>query len=132
MKKLFATIMLAASLSLAACGEQSMSSATMKSNLESKGYSAEVMNKTEAEARIKGVEFVVEITDALYSSKNNNEVLIAFFCANSGDATSFMNTNIQALYRFAESYTEEPKVGSYNNVTYAGTASMVTAAGIQL
>ena len=131
MKKLLATIMLAAALSLSGCGQQSMSSATMKSNLEKNNYSAEVMSKTEAEARIQGVQFVVEITDALYSIKGSNEVLIAFFCANSGDADSFVKTNIQAMYHFAENYTEEPKVGNYNNVAYAGSANMVAAAGIK-
>ena len=116
-------------MALSGCGEASMSSSTMKSNLEKKGYTAEVMNKTEAEARIQGVKYVVSITDALYSTKDK-EVIVAFFCANINDATKFMEENIQVMNAFAELYTEEPKIGAHNNVAYVGSYNIVSAAGI--
>lgn len=129
MKKLFATLLLAASVTLCGCGEASVSSAGMKANLEGKGYTAEVMSKTEAEARIEGVKWVVDIKDALYSSKGK-EVILAFFCANIDDASNFVKENIQAMYNFAKRYTEDPKAGSHNNVAYVGTYDIVVAAGI--
>ena len=129
MKKLFVTMLLAASLGLSACGENSMSSASMKANLKNKGYTAEVMSKTEAEARIQGVEYVVNITDALYCEQGQ-EVILAFFCANIDDATAFVQKNVAVMYRFGQQYSEQAKTGSYNNVAYVGTPNMVSAAGI--
>ena len=129
MKKLFTTLFLAAALSLTGCMESNISSGSMKASLESKGYTAEVMNKTEAEVRIQGVNYVVNIVDALYSEKGS-EVIVAFFCANIDDAEKFVKENIAAMHNFAERYTEEPKVGSHNNVAYAGSYNIVAAAGI--
>ena len=130
MKRLLTAFMLAACIGLASCGEASMSSGQMKGNLEGKGYTVEVMGKTEAEARIQGIKYVVDIKDALISSKGQDQAIIAFFCANINDADKLVKENIQAMHGWAQRYTEEPKVGSHNNVAYAGSFDAVAAAGI--
>ena len=129
MKKLFLTLLCAATLTLTGC-EQSMSSGQLKSNLESKGYIVEVMNPTEAKARIKGINYNVDITDAVYTKKGTEDVFVAFVCKNMDDADKFIKENIAAMTHYAEEYTENPKVGFHNNVAYTGSARAATDAGI--
>ena len=130
MKKLFLSLLFAASLGLTGCGlEGSMSSTEMKNNLASAGYTAEVMSRAEATARIEGITWNVTINDALYSAKGQ-EVIIAFFCANIADAEKFVNENISAMVKFAERVSENPKTGFHNNVAYTGSLNIVKAAGI--
>ena len=131
MKKAIITLLCAATLGLTGCGlEDSLSSGQIKANLESKGYSAQVMSKTEAEARIEGVKYTVEITDAVYTSKGENEVFLAFVCKNINDASKFVEENIAAMNNYAQQYSDAIQVGSHNNVAYTGTKTAVGAAGI--
>ena len=128
MKKLFATLFLAASLGVSACAASSMSSGTMKANLEGKGYAVYVLDKETAKKQYSSLNFVVDINDALNSSKGK-EVLLAFFCANADDASKFITENISILYHSVENYGA-PKVGAHNNVAYAGTYQIAADAGL--
>ena len=130
MKKLLFTCFYAAALTLGGCGlESSVSSAQIKANLQNAGYTVEVMGKTEAEGRIQNFKFVVEIVDAVYTEKGENEVLLAFCCKNIADADKLCTENIALLNSFAERYTDKVQVGSHNNVVYTGSAGPVGAAG---
>lgn len=131
MKRLLFPLLCAAALGLTGCNlEGSMSSSTVKANLESKGYVCQVMSKTEAEARIKGINYVVNITDAAYANKGEGNIFLGFFCANIADAEKFVNENISVMVRFAEEYTKEPKAGFHNNMAYCGNYDAVAAAGV--
>lgn len=132
MKKLFFPILFAATLGLVGCGEASLSSGAVKSSLEGQGYSVQVFNKAESEAYIKGINYVVEIDSAIDAHKGEKEVILIFFCKNINDADAFVKENISVMNGYAERYTEEPKVGSHNNVAYCGSASAVAAAGIRI
>ena len=131
MKKLLATLMLGASLCLSACGEASVSLDTVKNNLGGSGYNVTAYTQDEAKAAIKGINYNVEISGALYAVKSEGDnYFIAFFCANINDASAFVNENISAMYHWIEAKTEgEAKTGSHNNVAYAGTVAAVAAAG---
>ena len=133
MKKLFLPLLMAATLGLTGCGlEGSMSSGSMKNSLNSAGYNqAEVMTRAEATARIEGITWNVNITDALYCAQNN-EVILAFFCSNIADAEKFVNENVAVMVKFAQRYSENPKTGMHNNVAYCGSPSIVKAAGIPI
>lgn len=133
MKKLFLPLLMAATLGLTGCGlEGSMSSGSMKNNLSSAGYTkVEVMSRVEATARVEGITWNVNITDALYCAENN-EVILAFFCSNIADAEKFLNENIAVMAKFAERVSENPKTGMHNNVAYAGSVNIVKAAGIPI
>lgn len=133
MKKLFLPLLFAASLGLTGCGlEGSMSSGAMKNSLNSAGYNqVEVMSRVEATARIEGITWNVNITDALYCAQNN-EVILAFFCSNIGDAEKFVNENVAVMVKFAERVSENPKTGMHNNVAYCGSQKIIKAAGIPI
>ena len=133
MKKLFLSLLFAASLGLTGCGlEGSMSSGAMKNSLNSAGYNqVEVMSRVEATARIEGITWNVDITDALYCDQNK-EAILAFFCSNINDAEKFVKENIAVMVRFAEKYSEDPKTGQHNNVAYCGSPKILKAAGIPI
>ena len=131
MKKLIAALVLGASICLTACGPTVVKSSTTKEKLEKASYTVEVYGATEAKARIIGLEFTVDIEDALFAVKNGKEVLLACYCKNNDDATKILEDNIQVLNAFITKYTEEPKQGSYNNVAYVGTPTAVSDAGFQ-
>ena len=129
MKRIITALLCAASLGLSGC-EASLSSSAVKGSLEGKGYSVSVYTKAEAEAAIKGIEYVVNITDALVAAKDQTDAFIGFFCANISEAEKFMNTNIAAMVHWAEDRVQDPKVGFHNNVAYAGSYDAVATAGI--
>ena len=129
MKKFFFPLLFVASLGLTGCNA-SMSSNDLKGNLEGKGYTVEVMSRVEAEARIQGINFVVEIKDAVYTLKGEHDVFLAFVCNSIDDASKFANENVAVMVSFAERSSENPKVGSHNNVAYTGSYDAVAAAGI--
>ena len=131
MKRLLVSLALGAALCLSGCS-QGVSSGETKSKMESNGYSVEVYTKEEAKVRIVGVNYNVEIVDALYAEKNSKDVLVAFYCSSIDDATSFLQENVQAMYNFAASKDQDARTGSHNNVAYAGSATAVVAAGFGL
>ena len=131
MKKLIATVLFAASLCLTAC-EKTANSGEAKANLEGKGYIVEVLGSEETKARIKGINYNVEIKDSVYAKKGSSEIFLAFYCNNAGDASAFVQENISAMYHFAETYIEDPKTGSYNNVAYVGSTTTIADAGFKL
>ena len=135
MKKLFTSLLLTGAVLLTGCAN-SVNSAGVKTKLESNQYSVEIMSKAETEVRVKGINFNVTITDAIYATKGPVEayedVFLVFFCANADDADSFMKENLSALYYYAASFTKEPKVGVYNNCTYTGSEAGVNAAGFTI
>ena len=108
----------------------SMYSADIKENLEDNGYTVNLYSKAEAEAAIKGIDYVVDITDAIYAFKDEGHSLIAFFCDTIEDANAFLTKNESTMYTWAEKNTVDPKVGLYNNVVYTGDYEAVAAAGI--
>ena len=131
MKKLFASLVLGAAICLTACGPTTVKSSATKEKLEKANYTVEVYNATEAKARIIGLDFTVEIEDALYAIKGGKDILLACYCKNNDDATKLIEDNIRVLTEFVGKYTEEPKTGSYNNVAYVGTETSVSDAGFK-
>ena len=131
MKKLIAALVLGASICLTACGPTVVKSSTTKEKLEKASYTVEVYAANEAKARIVGLEFTVEIEDALYAIKDGKEVLLACYCKSNDDASKLLQDNIQVLNAYISKFTEEPKQGSYNNVAYVGTPKAAADAGFQ-
>lgn len=129
MKKFFALFAIAFAFILASCSA-SVSSGSVKSSLQSSGYTVEEMSTAEAKESISGVEYVVDPTSVIYAKKDGKEVILIFFFSSIDDATKFLNKNIQPMYYFAQRYAEEnPRTGSHNNAAYAGTPNAVKAAG---
>ena len=129
MRKLFATMLLASSLALCGC-DASLSSGSVKSGLESAGYSTQMYNEAEAKAAIQGVKYNVTVKEALYAHKAQGDVILCFFCGNIDDASAFVQENISAMNYWSELPEENRQIGSHNNVAYAGSKAAVRAAGI--
>jgi len=129
MKRFLSTLALAAVLGLASCST-SYSSKDIEPNLKNKGYAVEVYNEEEAKASIKGINFVVTVSEALLARKGEHDIFISFFCANSDDADKFVMENISALTHTVEYYTDDSKVGYHNNVVFAGSKTAVKDSGL--
>ncbi len=126
-KKLLAIIVLAFTFLLASCNA-SFSSGEAKSNLEGQGYTVEVMDTTEAKARVQGVNYNVTPQSAIFAAKGNDKVLIFFF-SSIDEADKFVHENIAVMVRFAEGFSENPKTGCHNNAAYTGSIAAAKAAG---
>ena len=132
MKKLISAALLSAALLLGSCGTVTLTAADAKGKLEAKSYTVSVMSQAEAKGRIIGLNFVVDIKEALYATKGMDDVLVAFYCATADDADKIAKENIQVLVGFAETYKNEASVGSHNNVAYVGTVDAVSTAGFKI
>ena len=131
MRKLFTAIAAIATLGLAAC-EASMSVDSVKSNMTNGGYTVTVRNEAETKAEIQGINYNVTVSNSLFATKGDKDALVVFFCNNIDDASSFVRENVQAMYHWAERYTEAPVTGHHNNAAYAGTKAAVRQAGIPI
>lgn len=132
MKRLLCTLLLATSMGLASCLEKSTNSTELNSKFQSAGYNTKVMNAAETKAHFQeAIAFVVDVVDSLQATKgeSNPEFFLAFFFNNIDDASKFVNENIAIMTRTAERYSDDPKVGSYNNVAYLGSPAAFTVAG---
>ena len=128
MKKIIALIVLVFAFLLVSC-EGSSSPSGAKSNLEKDGYTVEVMNTTEAKARIEGINFVVDPTNALLATKGKEDVVIIFYFNSIDEADKFVKENVSVMYKFAERYSANPKTGYLNNAAYAGSQKACQTAG---
>jgi membrane-bound lytic murein transglycosylase B len=130
MKKFLFPLFCAASFALTGC-QQEVKSEKVKEKLEKKDYKVEVIAKAELEVRIQGVNWNVEVKEAIYATKEEKPQLLAFFCANIDDASKFVNENIAVFSAFADKYeVENAKSGSHNNVAYIGTETAIAVAGL--
>ena len=128
MKKLLMTLLCSTALVLTGCSSQIKSADTQK-KMEKQGYTVTVYPKEEAQKRYATLTYNVEITDALYAQKEN-DLLIAFYCKTSDDATKFVQDNIAQMAVFAQLVIENPKTGSHNNVAYVGSETSISYAGL--
>ena len=128
MKKLLFPLFMAVSFALTGC-QQNVKSEKVKEKLEKKEYKVELVAKAEAEERIAGITWNVEVKEMIYATKEK-EAIMAFFCANIDDATKFVEENIQILSAVAKYYAEDAKCGSHNNVAYVGTETAIADAGL--
>lgn len=130
MKKIIMTLFCAGALALTSCGATMYSSSSTKSNLSGKGYEVEVFTAEEAKARIQGMDYEgVTLKDALLAHKgsgDDKDGIVAFFFGSIDEAENFVKAgnNIVLLNSFVELYIGKnlkAKVGSHNNVAYAGS-----------
>ncbi len=130
MKKLLMTLLCSTALVLTGCSSQIKSADTQK-KMEKQGYTVTVYPKEEAQKRYSTLKYEVEIVDAL-SAQKEKDILIAFYCKTSDDATKFVQDNIAQLVIFAEIVIENPKTGSHNNVAYVGSETAASYAGFKI
>ena len=141
MKKLLATMLLAGTLSVAACNPTMYSASGSKSKLESNGYTVEVYSYEEAKVRITGLNYnTVAFDNAVFAEKgtgDNKDFFLAFYFSSVDAASTFLsandNDNLAQLYRYAEknlgsNIISHKKTGSHNNVAYTGSEYSFAAA----
>lgn len=142
MKKLIVTALLAASIGLSGCklGATTYESGTAKANLEKNGYTVSVWSGSDVKNHIQGLNLEGQnIVDTCYGDKKENDeikdIFVAFYFKTVDEAEKFLsaneNANLGMLYDFAKKYVgDEYKVGSKNNVAFAGSVTSVTYAGL--
>ena len=139
MKKLLATMLLAGVLSVAACGATMYSAGGSKTKLESNGYSVSLYGYEDGKKAIEGPNYdTVAFDNAIVATKgsgDSKDVFLAFYFSSVEAASTFMsaheNDNTALLYRFAElnlGSNFQPKMGTHNNVAWAGSQNAFNSA----
>ena len=94
MKKLFATFLLAATLSLSACSTV-YNASSCKSNLENKGYQVTLNNVEETMTKYETFDFKdLKLTGSLFASKgtgDDKDGMLAIFFESMEDADAFIH-----------------------------------------
>ena len=140
MKKLIVTALLAASIGLSGCKADIYESGTAKASLEKNGYTVSVWAGSDVKNHIQGLNLEEHnIIDTCYGDKKENDeikdVFVAFYFKTVDEAEKFLsaneNANLGMLYDFAKKYVDaDYKVGSKNNVAFAGSVTSVAYAGL--
>lgn len=143
MKKLFAAFLLAGAVTLAGCKSKVYTSSEAKESLTKGGYTVQVYAEAEAKARIANLNYEgVSFSDALYAEKGadeNKDLLIAFYFPTIKAAEDFLgkndNENMGLLHDYAAKELGANltvKVGTHNNIAYAGSTVSADVAGFKI
>ena len=139
MKKLFTTLLFAASLALSACGSKIYKGEESKASLEKKEYTVVLLSEAEAKLLISGINFDdVTLKSVVRADKGKDEdkdFFLGFYFDSIEEAEKFNskndNQNLALMSKYAEielGSNLKSKVGSHNNVAYVGSETSFKAA----
>lgn len=137
MRKLFLPFVALAAMTLASC-ESTVKATDTKANLEKAGYTASIVDAAYVKNAFPSLKTEgYKITDFLYAGKGftaQPDIFFAVYFESIDEASRFLsdnnNENLGFFIDIAKAVSEEPKVGSHNNVAYAGTPTSLDASGL--
>ena len=139
MKKLFTTLLFAASMALTACSSKVYTSEESKAKLEKEEYTVLILSEAEAKVLIVGLNFNdVTLKNVIRADKgkdDDKDFFLGFYFDSIEEAEKFNSKNNNENLALMSTYAEatlgknlQAKQGSHNNVAYVGSETSFKAA----
>lgn len=134
MKKVLATLLCVGAFALAACSPDMKTAESSKSKLQGKEYTVTVYSEEEAKTHFTAFTFEgISVKNALLAEKgsdDDHDLLLAFYFSSIDEAEKFTEIEEHENLGLLNSLLEKelganltPKIGTHNNVAYAGSTT---------